>query len=450
MKMPMWKNGRARHWGTALGALFCGAVAPLQAGDLAYGFGYAATHSDNIRNVPSNEQDELIHSYLAGFTYVERTTDVIARVRAQAEYRDYRDDIFGDESVFDLKSYLLWTISPQRFTWTLEDTYQQVQISSTAADTPGNRANVNVLNTGPDFYLRFNPVHTLALGARAGNVYTGSANADNDRFSGNVRWLYQATSVSTYSLNLQAQDVQYDDSTVNTDFMRQDVFLRADYRPSRSQYVIDLGVSQVNLERGRDLDGTLARLSWFRQLTPESTLGLSAGSEFSDTGTDILAASTAAATGTELPITAVPLSSSVLTSDVYYAKRGETFYNRRGSRLGLNLSANVQDLDFETTAQDRRESRGRLRTDFFYSGTTSVSLFTGHVRTEYQNFVREDTDRDSGIRFDYFLTRTLRLGLEGRRVDRSSTDPTAEFVENRVLLSLLYSSGPLFVPVSTR
>lgn len=427
--------------------LLLGASAPLPAGDFAYGLGYSVTHSDNVTRVPVDERSEVTHSYLAGLYYVENTANLAARVLANVEYQDYRDDVFEDESVFNLDSSLVWTISPQRFTWTVEDAYEQTRISTTVADTPDNRANVNVFSTGPDVYVRFNPVNTLALGARAGNVYTGRANTDNNRFNGAARWLYQATSVSTYSLNFQALDVMYDDDVLNADFTRTDLFFRADYRPSRSQYIVDFGASRIKPDQGSELEGTLARFSWNRQLTPESTFGVSATGEYSDTGTDILAASTAvvSAAGSPLsPASTTGFSSSTVTDDVYYAKRGYVYYTRQGSRFALEVSALSQDIDFETTLQDRKETVGSLSLDVYYANAASVRLFADHVRTRYQNFERNDTDRDYGIRLGYRLSRSLSLALEGRRSDLVSSVPDVDFVENRALLSILYSSSPLF------
>lgn len=438
-----------------LGLLLLGIAVPLHAGEFAYGLGYSVSRSDNITRVPADERGETTHSYLLGFAWLERTTDFSARALAQAEYRDYQDDIFSDEAVYYLSSSMLWTISPQRFTWSLEDAYEQVRIDTTQADTPANRANVNVFSTGPDIYIRFTPINTLALGARAGNVYTGSADVDNDRFSSSARWLYQATSSSTYSLNFQLQDVNYEDSVRNDDFTRHDLFLRADYRPSRSQYVLDAGISQINLDRGNDADGSLVRLSWTRQLTPESSFGMSATGEFSDTGTDILSASNAAAaaaSATEPVSTSVStsLSSDAVTSDVYYAKRGYLFYSRRGTQVALELSGSTQELDYETTAQDRKETGGRAEITFYYSGATTLRLFAEHARVEYQNIVRRDADRDYGIRLGYRLSRSVSLGLEGTRDIRRSTDATDDYEENRAVLSLLYGSSPLYTPVATR
>lgn len=441
MRPSKYGGGGAK---SPLAFLLCLGIAPsLEAANFAYGLGYAVTHSDNVARVSSGERRETIHSYLIGFSYLDRTSSFDAAVSGQAEYRDYRKDIFEDETISSLRALLYWTISPQRFIWTVEDAYEQRRINVAVADTPDNRANVNVFSTGPDVYFRFNPVHMLALGARAGHVYTGRANVDSDRLSGTARWQYQATSISSYSVNYEIIDVKFEDSTANNSYVNHDVFLRADYRPSRSQYMIDVGASRIDPDRGEDLDKSLLRLSWIRQLTTESSLGLSATREFSDTGADILAVATA-------PIPSPAPTSGDVRSDVFYAKRANMFYNRRSARFGTNLSLFAQDLDYDGTAQDREEHGGNLKLDIFLSGTTTLTLISDYNRAEYRNFIRRDTDRNNSIRLSYRMTRSVSLALEGRRADRKSTISTEEYVDNRAYLSLLYSSNPMFNPVTAR
>lgn len=449
MKNNRSRGARSRDKLLLTGILLSGsAVQLLYAGEFSYNLEYTGTRSDNITRVPINERKETVHSLLAGFAYVEDTRDLVARVLAQAEYRDYLKDVYDDETVFNLNSSLVWTISPQRFQWTLEDSHRQDLVDSTVVDTPSNRTNINVLSTGPDVYLRFAPLHVLALGARVGNVYTGSANLDNNRFNGSAGWLYQSSSVTTYSINYEILDVKYKDSTLNDDFRRQDVFFRTQFRPSRSQYELDLGTTEISRDRGNDLSDTLAKFSWLRQLTPESTFGVSAKREFSDTATDILTASTALTSG---QITAPPtLSRSVLTSDVYYAKRTEMFYTYRGNQVGVQFQAGRHNLDFELTNQDREENGGRLRIEYFYSGATTLSLFTEYTSTEYLNFVQRDRDNNSGVHLEYRLNRAISLGVEGRRNERSSSVATNNYVENQALFSVMYRSGSLFTPVSER
>lgn len=416
-----------------------GAIQPLRAGESAYGFGYSAEHSDNITLVSANERSDWIHSLFAGFAYQENTTDLVARVLAQATYNQYQRNSFGDQTLFDLNSSAVWTISPQRFFWTLEDTARQALIDSTSADTPTNRTTVNVLSTGPDVSLRLAPVHTLTFGARVGDVYTGRVNADNKRFNGSAGWLYQLSSVTALSLNYQILDVRFDNTTFYNDYTRQDFFFRARYQPSLSQYLLDLGTTSLSYDRGNDRRGTLARLSWSRELTPQSAFGAFLNREFSDTGSAVLAATPP-----------VELSQTVATGDAYETKGGSVFYNRRGNRIGMQFQAGRDVRDFATTPQDRKEANGRLQIDYFLSAVSTVTLFAYYTQSEYTDLVRRDTIQNLGLRFDHRLTRTVSLGLEGRRNERRSTDSTLEFVDNRALLTLLYSSGPLFTPLRRR
>jgi len=414
------------------------AAEPLQAGQHAYGLEYTAEHSDNISRVSTDERSDLINSLSTGFVYQESSIDLVAHVLAKATYNTYQKNSFADETLFDLNSSAVWMISPQRFLWTLEDRYQQSLLDSTLADTPANRTNVNVLSTGPDVYLRLAPVHTLAFGARAGYVYTGKANADNKRFNGTAGWLYMPSSITTLSLNYELLDVRYDDSVLNDDYTNENIFVRADFHPSRSQYVLDLGVTNISFDRGNDANGTLARLSWIRQSTPESSFGASFSKVFSDTGSDTLATTTLGSQGS------ASTQASVVTGDVYSTKGGNIFYSHRGSKIGLYFQAEKRKLDFETTPQDRKETIGRLQVRYFFVGATTATLFTEYDRTEYISFVQRDTEQNTGIRLDYQINRAVSLGLEGRHLDRSSTVPSSNFVDNRVLFTILYSSAPLY------
>jgi hypothetical protein len=428
-------------------------VGPLQASEHAYGLGYVATHDDNITRVATDKRSDWIHSVLAGLAYQENTPSLAAHVLAQAEFDNYQKNTFGNETLYYLDSSAVWTISPQRFLWALEDSARQALIDSTSVDTPANRTGINVLSTGPDVLLQFSPVHTLALGARVGHVNSGRADVDNDRSNVAVGWLYKATSITTYSLNYEALDVNYDNSTLNNDFRRQDGFARVEYHPSRSRFALDLGASYINRDRGDDLKGSLARLMWTRELTEESSFGISTSREFFDTGSDILAESHAVMTApvtTASTAASTVLASGVVAHDVYVAKRGEVFYTRHGSQIGVKLDASYRKFDFETTPDDRKETGGTMELAYSYSAETTASLIADYTKTEYLNFVRSDTDRDFGVRIGYRLSPRVSLGLEGHRTDRASTDPTLDFIDKRVLISVLYSSGPLFTPVLGR
>jgi hypothetical protein len=447
------KHGKNIFWA----ALFAAGCFPSSyAADFSYGLGYAGTYSSNITRVPVNERSEWINSAFGGFAYAENTPSVIARVITEAEYRNYSKNVYSDETLFDAKANAVWILSPQQFTWSVDDTYTQLLVDTTAADTPSNRTNTNTFSTGPDFTARFSPVNSLALGARAGNFYTSRHDIDNNRQSGTASWQYQSTAIATYSLNYGVLKVNYDNDTFNTDFSRQDIYIRARVRPSRSEFTLDLGKTDINPVRGKDSNGSLARLTWLRQMTPESSVSVSLSKEVTDVGSDVLASSgtatSVAGSSVGSPVTAAPpsLAQNVVTSDVYIAKRGEIGYSHRGSQFGTTLYLFTREFDYELTPVDRREKGGHVEFSYAYFGTSTVSLFGDFVKTEYLNFVREDTDKDSGLRFAYLAGRNVTFGAEARHIIRSSTISTLDFVENRALLTVAYASGPFYKPTLGR
>jgi hypothetical protein len=426
--------------------LYISCPSVLFAGDFAYGLGYSSEYSSNITRVPVNEQKEWINSVMAGFGYTENVPNLVARVLSQVEYRHYNNNVFDNETLFNLDSSAVWTVSPQRFTWSVADVYRQLLTGVTVAETPTTRENVNVFTTGPDFFVHVSPVQTLVFGARYGSVYTSHDNTDNDRTLGYTRWQYQSTPRTILSLNYEVLDVTYKDNVANNDYVQQDIYFSARTRPSRSEYMLELGATNISMDRNSDLHEGRARLSWMREFNPESSAGASYSAEFSNTGNDVLARSAAAAGPSPVPAVAP----GAVTSDIYYVRRGQVFYARHGSRLGAMLQIFGQNLDYEATPYDNRQTGGNLELAYYYSETFTAVLFSDYVRTRYSELSRRDTDMDSGMRFSHRAGRNILVGLEARRTERTSTDPTAPYTDNRVLFTVLYSGGPAFRTLSVR
>jgi hypothetical protein len=68
------------------------------------------------------------------------------------------------------------------------------------------------------------------------------------------------------------------------------------------------------------------------------------------------------------------------------------------------------------------------------------------MQTAYDTTDRTDRDTTFTLRLVRRLTRSFSFAIEGGQDVRRSTDPAAEYVNYRGLVSLLYSTGPLYVP----
>lgn len=434
-----------RHWTLLLGIWLAGWVTQsVCAGELAYGIGYVAEYSDNIQRVPSSSQDERINSVVAGMAYRENGPALDAHLQAQAEYRGYRRDTFNDGPLYYADASLLWRILPQRLNWIFLDRYDQITRNITLPDTPANRVNSNVLSTGPDLFIRLGSVNTLLLGLRYGNASYSEGDLDTNRYGASVRWLYAANMEMTYSLNYDAEKIEYDNVIRNDNATRHDVFIRADTRQARARFLLDLGATQIDRDRAGEISGYLARLTWTQQLTSGSSAGMLLGSEYQDAGTALLATATSPTPAPGAP-PSLPVTGDV-TNDFFYTKRAEVYYNRSGSNLGMNARAYYRDIDYEVVPQDRHEAGGRVEVIYSPSGLLATTVYGSHLDIQYQSSTRDDRESETGIRFLYRINRSLSTALDGRKTWRYSTDALQEYTDNRVLFSLLYSSSPLFTP----
>lgn len=440
------RRNSAPHAAGLIGAIYCLSSPLLYAAQGAYGFGIASERSSNIRQAASNPESERIDSAVAGLAYMQDTADFTGRIAAQIEYRDYANDTFDDETVFSLDASGLWTLMPGRLTWTLVDSARQVVLDPTVASTPTNRAGANVIETGPDLFFHLGPRQTFVVGARYGNVYVGDTELDNNRYGGIVRWIHQIAPQLTGSMNVEHLSVRYDND-VNEDFDRRDVFLRIETQRVHTHITFDGGVTRLSRERSRDLDGSLLRLRAEHNITGSSFVAASASVGYSDIGGDLLRYVTPPTTPADRP--APPHSvTDVISSDINYTRQADLLYGYRGARFGASARIEGRELEFETTTTGNRDETGvLLDVSYNFSAITSAALFARRHDINYREISRDDEEQDIGLRITYRAQRNLTLVAEARRIERSSNVPINDFVDERALLSVVYSTGALYTPI---
>lgn len=447
-----WTNCHALILGLGI---YSGLWQCAYAGELGFGVGYIGGYTDNIQRAPLGPQEDWINTILAGIAYRENGTELAARTQAQVEYRDYTRDVYQDETLFYLDSAAVWTIKPQRLLWTLEDRYDQVPQDATRALTPSNREAINVINTGPDLLVYLNPVDVLVFGARVGNTWLKQSNADNNRYAGIIRWRHQENTSTNISLNFETQKIRFTDAapppapTAQQDYLRKDLYLRLDRRQVLSRLVVDLGGTRIDPEIEESYSKSLIRLNWAQRLSSESAFGLAFNREYMDVGGSLLS-TVSDPTAPESVAVAPAIPPAVASGDIFYSQRSDIFYNRTGHYLEVHAGVYKRDINYETIPQDRVETGGAALVTYNITATFAASLLGEAQRTEYQNLNRIDRDMNYGILFSYRISEGLSLNLEGRHYERDSSDALSSYVENRGLLSLLYSSRPIFVPMIRR
>jgi hypothetical protein len=419
--------------------------APVLAGELGYGAGYSLTYDSNINRVPSGALAEWTQILSGRLGYQERSVDFNAQIGAQVERRNYRRNSFGDENVYTVNGAAVWTISPQQFTWTVEDVARQVQLSITAPDTPSNRTNANVLRTGPDFTFRLDPTNNVDVGARYAR-YTIDGPGDTKAYSGSTAWVHRVSELTTLSLNYVATRLfpldQGPFSGPHIDLEQR--FLRFGTRRPLGTLSFDVGTNSAAQEGRANRNDRLVRLAFLRPLTPASSLRASFESQYFVTSTELLAGVTSPRQSTGGAPSTPP--TIVATQDTYYSRGGDiTYENRSAKRFEFVLNGSARSVDYQNPFTPDFEGRsGRIECTWLSSDTARVRARTEYLRRTFQQDpFRQDDLRTTGVGVDYSPTQSVNILVGAERVAQSSSLPQSNFVDQRVMLSLTYSSAPL-------
>lgn len=425
------RAGSGRWWGAGAIAAWA-AVVP--AADLHYHLGYGVEHSSNIRRVATPEEQETISRLTMQATYREDTRAVRAQVTAMSEYRDYRHDVYDDETVSNLDGTVIWTMTPS-VSWTVADSYRNVPAARTLPDTPANRENTNVFTTGPTVQWQATTVDTLVFDARYGEVDAERSDIDNTRRSGALRWLHRRSATSDFSLNYETLRVDYDNDAANIDYRRHDYFIRGHIRPGRNAVTLEVGATDIERTGLPPIDGSLTRLTLMREVSTVRRLGLILTSQYTDTSADLSPSGIS-----NVPAVGVaPITPEILTSDVYYTKRAETYFEHTGGFMPWSVRGFVSDVDYETRPEDVEQVGGRIEIGMRQSSLTGATLYSSYVRSEQPISTRIDRDREHGLRYVTRLSQSLSLTLQASRFERHSTDASGSFTDDRVLAFISYS-----------
>ena len=423
-------------------ALAC-APAVASAWDVDWALGLGAEYSDNIARTPDDEQSDLVLVPFAEFSVREQGTRVQVDALGRVEHRHYLDDTFGDEVRAELAGRANFVISPERFSWTVEDYLAQEPIDVFAADRPDNTQLVNVFVTGPTARFRLAPATFLQIEGRYIDTWAEETEFfDGERFAAAARFLRETSAISRFGLNAEAQRARFEsDSAFTPDYDRYDAYARYEREGARLTLRGNLGWTWLAFEGRDDVDAphVFAEARW--KLTSISTLDATFAQRYTDTAQDIVSATPTVRLGSPLPLT--DARRTTVTADVFEERRAEAGWSRQGDRLYLRAGGFYREQDYENLAELDVESVGAsFDVAWRLSARQTLSGFAFVEDREFTAVDRDDRDRVVGVRYRWQWLSRLWLGAELAHTDRSSSDPLQEFDELRALLTLTWTRDP--------
>ena len=127
-----------------------------------------------------------------------------------------------------LDAEALFKIFPSFFNWRVRNTFNQWQLSTTAAPTPDNLEAINYFQTGPNFTWQPTLRTSIVLDGTYSWVKSSSqsplyVNIDNHRYGGDLSISRAFTSTTSAFVKGSYDDVKFVDTTLNNNFTQEQV-----------------------------------------------------------------------------------------------------------------------------------------------------------------------------------------------------------------------------------
>jgi hypothetical protein len=245
-----------------------------------------ATYSDNVTRAPVKTSDTTLTIGATGSLFKDEGR-LYANVRASAWYEYYLDGTFDSELLGSLGAQLRYAFVPERFYWTLENTYGQTTQNTFQPASPGNRVNSNFFSTGPDVTVPFGGANGLRIGGRFElNTFDDPGQLDEERVRGNLELFRRFAPTVTGSIVGSLSETEFRDGGVVVGpgqiaegYDIRELFGRLEARRARQALSAEIGVTEVE-QRGETESSPLYRLNYYRRLSPSLNLNLGVGQEY--------------------------------------------------------------------------------------------------------------------------------------------------------------------------
>lgn len=393
-----------------------------------------ATHSDNLGRTPDSELSDTAATVGVALSTEYASRRVEFDLDSDLEYLHYSEDNFDDEVMGALAAELSIKLIPDTIVWDTTNDFGKLQTDPLRADAPDNRENFNSFATGPGVSLQLGARTSLDLGGQYETNYFELRETDNEIVGSTVTLARRLTSNRSVSLNGSWQDVDYDNDELNSDFERRSVYLG--FRSQIPQGLLDVsvGVNEVELDDA-EFDGTLASLSFTRQISRKLAVSLGYDRRISETG-DIFRRfqSTSRELGRTGDVGGLggPFRSERLSASVDYEDNENRYF--------LEVFANEEDYE-EANDLERRQRGASVGGNQTVGRDWELSIVGAYLRSEYQSSDRDDDDWSLEARVSRRLTRTVFVDFRYLHADRQSNQPGLEYRENRYALEIRFNPG---------
>jgi hypothetical protein len=247
-----------------------------------YGIAAGIGETDNVNLSQTDPKSQTIAATDLDFDLRRTGSGLDASALGNFTDLDYLQGAYSNQVLgrFDgLATGKLWS---DRLKWVVADDFGEEQTDPFAAVTPVNLQRVNVFTTGPDVTLRPSSASFVNLDARYSQITYQTSPFDGHNLVGSAEFGRDLSPLSSLSLVVEAEELRFQNTTVNTDYDRREAYGRYLIEGARTSIEAQLGVTQADDVTSSWKTSPLVRLLLTRRISPFSVLTLAGGKEYTD------------------------------------------------------------------------------------------------------------------------------------------------------------------------
>ena len=399
----------------------------------------ALEYTDNVTlssGVSSPIVDELIAITAVSASLSEADGPLTYSSAATFSKNNYTKDTYDDQFNLEFSGIANWQAIRNRLNFTVSDNFYQRSINSLDASTPDNTQDSNVFLVSADILFPISarqgfsivPSYRKYYYERAGSL----SNTNNSQYALAARWNYQIYRLTNVGLSASTRVVDYESENNGFDLPDttfNDLSLVINGTRVNSNYTIDLGTTYVHRAGAEGASGLRGGAPWTLHVSSRSTFDLTARTEITDTSS---ASTNLIGNGDDVQQVADVIRNTVFN----------VTYGRNDADLHSDLWVEYREIKYdiaESLDYIVRTTGARLS----FPGTP---LYSSSIGARYRQSERVNTDRtdDSFIvdgGFSYSLSRALKSVFSLQYSTKESNDPTQNYNELSVFVSLSYGYG---------
>ncbi len=397
-----------------------------------------ATHSDNVRRLPTNEVSDTIATVGMLINTRRDGTRLDYSVAGDVNWLDYIDNTYRSEFYGVLDGTAKFGIVPGRFDWNLRESYNRLLIDPVGAATPDNIERFNYVTTGPRVAVLLGTATELSLDATYSKVTThdqaGITNTqtalDSDRYGAALTLARAVSESSKLSAGVTSEKIEYDVSP-DSDYRRDQASVLYVTRVARTAFTAEVGATRID-QRDDTSTGLLARFGITRKVSASSTVTLGLARQTADSA-DIIRAGTGAQRPEDAPIT-------IAARDPFVDKTVSLGwdYERGRNRFGIDGFHSEQTYTLSSSRARKLKGGGayferRLRP------TLSFNLAGRYQEEDLEGLGAGSKDSEAIMGFTWQAGPRTSVSLQGERYKRSGSGLTSDYTDNRIGLRFGYN-----------